>query len=48
MREAREHCLEISLSEWPPPYLALDVVHVGKLCVTVTQRRMQKMCISLS
>ena len=48
MLEAPAHFLEISPSEWPPPCLALDVVHGGQSCVPGTQTRLQEMFISFS
>ena len=36
MLEALAHFLKISPFEWPPPYLALGVVHVGQSCVPGT------------
>ena len=47
MLEARAF-LEISPSEWPQPYLALGVVHVGQSCVPGSQPRLREMCISFS
>ena len=47
MLEAPAHVLEISPSEWPPPYLTLDVVHLGQSCVPGTQLRLREMCLSL-
>ena len=48
MLEAPAHVLVISPSEWPPPYLALDVVHVGQSCILGTQPRLRQISISFS
>ena len=45
---APAHFLDISPSKWHPPYLSLDIIHVGQSFVPGIQPRLREMCIFFS